>query len=560
MAYTMSDADNQKIVQYQQAYNAAKAAGDKAGMERAHAGAEAVRNSYGFSGGADGSQQVSIAPRQTQANPYSSYLDSVKQQQAAAQEKYNQMAQASNQAYSQMLSNVQAQQAAAQQKYNQMAQYSQQSYADMLKSAIAANNAAATQQIARLNSQKSDVNQTYEDNARQAYIAYMQGQQTLPQILAASGLNGGATETANLGLVTNYNTNLGNINNQRANAIKSIDDNIQSAIYQAERDNASTAYSNAGNALNSYLGIMGNAIDSDYNYGNMYNNAYANGLNSYLGILGNAIDSDYNYNSLYGNAYGRYVDQENYQSDVQREAENLAYQRQQALADQTYERSLQRLQLGMANAQDLAELGLTENDYNTYLMENFGRDINGNYIVPPAGSSGGGGSSSGGSGRRSSGGRSYGSGGGTGGGESNNAAMFSDDWAANVEALAYRAGVTPSQYLTNDYANKGPLGMRTQAILQEGQAKMADYQAKNINALKTGVTSSVTGNLRGTNALGNAINNKSVTSTKKTTNKSTSTSATKDNHSNKTAINNAIYNLNERGLISDATAEKLFRP
>ena len=252
MAYTMSDADNQKIVQYQQAYNAAKAAGDKAGMERAHAGAEAVRNSYGFSGGADGSQQVSIAPRQTQANPYSTYLDSVKQQQAAAQEKYNQMAQASNQAYSQMLSNVQAQQAAAQQKYNQMAQYSQQSYADMLKSAIAANNAAATQQIARLNSQKSDVNQTYEDNARQAYIAYMQGQRTLPQILAASGLNGGATETANLGLVTNYNTNLGNINNERANAIKSIDDNIQSAIYQAERDNASTAYSNAGNALNSY--------------------------------------------------------------------------------------------------------------------------------------------------------------------------------------------------------------------------------------------------------------------------------------------------------------------
>lgn len=547
MAYTMSDTDNQKIVQYQNAYNAAKAAGDTAAMERAHAGAEAVRNSYGFSGGADGSQQVSIAGNQSaQANPYSTYLDSVKQQQAAAQEKYNQMAQASNQAYSQMLSNVQAQQAAAQQKYNQMAQYSQQSYADMLKSAIAANNAAATQQIARLNSQKSDVNQTYEDNARQAYIAYMQGQQTLPQILAASGLNGGATETANLGLVTNYNTNLGNINNQRANAIKSIDDNIQSAIYQAERDNASTAYSNAGNALNSYLGIMGNAIDSDYNYGNMYNNAYANGLNSYLGILGNAIDSDYNYNSLYGNAYGRYVDQENYQSDVQREAENLAYQRQQALADQNYERSLQRLQLGMANAQDLAELGLTENDYNTYLMENFGRDINGNYIVPPAGSSGGG-SSSGGSGRRSSG-RSYGSGGNnSGGGSISDYAPYSDGWYEAIRQAASASGVTPAQYIRTNY--KTTLGLGNKDNMEEalkgetayqGKFKTAQkqYQAQKQAAARTQSANRVSsGTTADTKALYQA--------------------ALKTGAGNTGNVLNVIQNLADSGIISDDTGISL---
>ena len=418
MAYTMSDADNQKIVQYQQAYNAAKAAGDTAAMERAHAGAEAVRNSYGFSGGADGSQQVSIAPRQTQANPYVSYLDTVKQAQAQAQD-----------------------------RYNQMMEYSQQSYANMLKNAIAANNAAAAQQVARLNSQKTDVNKTYEDNARQAYVAYMQGKQTLPQMLAASGLTGGATETANLGLVTNYNTNVGNINNERASAIKSIDDNIQQAMYQAERDNAATAYDNAGSALNSYLGIMGNSIDSDYNY-----------LNTY------------------GNAYGRYVDQENYQSDVQREAEKLAYQRQQALADQTYERSLQRLQLGMANAQDLAELGLTENDYNTYLMENFGRDINGNYIVPPAGSSGGGGSS-GGSGRRSSSGRSYGSGGGnTGGGSIGDYPVGSDGWNEAVRKAAQAQGISPEQYIRNNY--KGSLGLGNQDNMKAAIASAQRYEEK----------------------------------------------------------------------------------
>ena len=547
MAYTMSDADNAKIVQYQNAYNAAKAAGDTAAMERAHAGAEAVRNSYGFSGGADGSQQVSIAGNQSaQANPYSSYLDSVKQQPAAAQEKYNQMAQASNQAYSQMLSNVQAQQAAAQQKYNQMAQYSQQSYADMLKSAIAANNAAATQQIARLNSQKSDVNQTYEDNARQAYIAYMQGQQTLPQILAASGLNGGATETANLGLVTNYNTNLGNINNQRANAIKSIDDNIQSAIYQAERDNASTAYSNAGNALNSYLGIMGNAIDSDYNYGNMYNNAYSNGLNSYLGILGNAIDSDYNYNSLYGNAYGRYVDQENYQSDVQREAENLAYQRQQALADQTYDRALQRLQLGMANAQDLAELGLTENDYNTYLMENFGRDINGNYVVPLSGGSSGGGSS-GGSGRRSSG-RSYGSGGSSSGsGSISDYAPYSDGWYEAIRQAASASGVTPAQYIRTNY--KTTLGLGNKDNMEEALKGETAYQEK----FKTAQRKVQAEKKAQTKA--QSANNSSTGSTNNT--KALYQASLQQGSGNKEKTLDVVNALYDKGMLNDNTAVNL---
>lgn len=487
MAYTMSDADNQKIVQYQNAYNAAKAAGDKAGMERAHAGAEAVRNSYGFSGGADGSQQVSIAPRQTQANPYVSYLDTVKQAQAQAQD-----------------------------RYNQMMEYSQQSYANMLKNAIAANNAAAAQQVARLNSQKTDVNKTYEDNARQAYVAYMQGKQTLPQMLAASGLTGGATETANLGLVTNYNTNVGNINNERASAIKSIDDNIQQAIYQAERDNAATAYDNAGSALNSYLGIMGNSIDSDYNY-----------LNTY------------------GNAYGRYVDQENYQSDVQREAENLAYQRQQALADQTYERSLQRLQLGMANAQDLAELGLTENDYNTYLMENFGRDINGNYVVPLSGGSSGGGSSGGG--RRSSGGRSYSSGGSSSGGSIGDYAPYSDGWYEAIRQAASASGVTPAQYIRTNY--KTSLGLGNKDNMEEALKGEAAYQEKfqtaqrKVQAEKKAQTKA------------QSANNSSTGSTNNT--KALYQASLQQGSGNKEKTLDVVNALYDKGMLNDNTAVNL---
>ena len=49
-----------QILQYQQDWANAKAAGDQAGMDAAHAGAEAVRAKYGYSGGADGSNHLGL--------------------------------------------------------------------------------------------------------------------------------------------------------------------------------------------------------------------------------------------------------------------------------------------------------------------------------------------------------------------------------------------------------------------------------------------------------------------------------------------------------------------
>ena len=48
------------IEQYQADYNAAKAKGDQAGMDAAHAGAQALRAQQGYDGGADGSQHISL--------------------------------------------------------------------------------------------------------------------------------------------------------------------------------------------------------------------------------------------------------------------------------------------------------------------------------------------------------------------------------------------------------------------------------------------------------------------------------------------------------------------
>lgn len=48
------------IEDYKQDYAAAQAAGDRAGMDAAHAGAEAIRAQSGYSGGVDGSQYISL--------------------------------------------------------------------------------------------------------------------------------------------------------------------------------------------------------------------------------------------------------------------------------------------------------------------------------------------------------------------------------------------------------------------------------------------------------------------------------------------------------------------
>lgn len=59
MAVNMRKEDQDALAAAGEAWNKANAAGDKAGMDAAHAQAEAIRNNYGYSGGSDGSQYIS---------------------------------------------------------------------------------------------------------------------------------------------------------------------------------------------------------------------------------------------------------------------------------------------------------------------------------------------------------------------------------------------------------------------------------------------------------------------------------------------------------------------
>lgn len=61
----LSNADKALISTYKSMYESARTSGDTAGMEAAHQAAEAVRASYGYSGGSDGSEYIPLAQTQT---------------------------------------------------------------------------------------------------------------------------------------------------------------------------------------------------------------------------------------------------------------------------------------------------------------------------------------------------------------------------------------------------------------------------------------------------------------------------------------------------------------
>lgn len=70
----LPDADRAKIEAYKQQYAYYQQAGDTAGMQRAHAGAEAVRGKYNYSGGGDGSERIGMEVPRVEPNDNQRYV------------------------------------------------------------------------------------------------------------------------------------------------------------------------------------------------------------------------------------------------------------------------------------------------------------------------------------------------------------------------------------------------------------------------------------------------------------------------------------------------------
>lgn len=212
-----ANADDYNAIQAAKtAYQEAAKVGDQVGMTNANKAANDIRAKYGYSGGTDGSQYIAISQPKVETNPYEDAMSDL------------------------------------QNRYDKLAEQQQQ-----------ANALAVKQGQQRLENQKYGINQTYDDSARQAYIANMQSRKNLPQQLAASGSTGGATETANLGLQTSYENNLSNINMNRANALNDIDNAIVELQNNGDLTAAQNAITNSQQALSAYQNLMANKINYD---------------------------------------------------------------------------------------------------------------------------------------------------------------------------------------------------------------------------------------------------------------------------------------------------------
>lgn len=166
-----------------------------------------------------------------------------------------------------------------------LAQY--EKIAEQQKQALAQQQTLATNQI---NRQKDDVLQSYNDNARQAYINKMLGQKSVEQQLSQAGLNTtGIVNSAYSNLENSYGNNLATLQASKDKSITDInnqvnDANLQYSIKQSELladiENAKLELQKYGNqlayqkyqdALNNYMTFANYDYqkamnDRDYNY------------------------------------------------------------------------------------------------------------------------------------------------------------------------------------------------------------------------------------------------------------------------------------------------------
>lgn len=99
-----------------------------------------------------------------------------------------------------------------------------------------ARNAQLQASLAQFEQEKNQNNLNFDEIARQAYIANRQSQMNLPQQLAAMGISGGASETAQLGLATTYQNNLNSNEQARQQMAQQMANSALQARLQADSD------------------------------------------------------------------------------------------------------------------------------------------------------------------------------------------------------------------------------------------------------------------------------------------------------------------------------------
>lgn len=206
----MTSTDLAKVEQLGRDWNAAYAAGDTAGMQAAHDAAEAIRNSYGYSGGPDGSQYNRLSTEST------TYLN-------AAAPTYT---------------------ASTIPDATDLSEYIKNQYAANLESNLANYEGAYKNSLAEIDANAAKVPQTYQSARNEAAGSYQQTLRNAAEYANASGLNSGAAAQARLSTGNTYASNISSIAQQESDALADLDlertqlaNTYQMQIAQAKADN-----------------------------------------------------------------------------------------------------------------------------------------------------------------------------------------------------------------------------------------------------------------------------------------------------------------------------------
>lgn len=243
---SMTSTDYAKIQQLGKDWEAAYAAGDTAGMQTAHDTAEAIRNSYGYSGGDDGTGYTRLSSTST------TYLN-------AAAPTYT----------STTIPDA-----------TDLTEYIKNKYAANLESNLANYEGAYKNSLATIDANAAKIPQTYQSARNEAAGSYQQTLRNAAEYANASGLNSGAAAQARLSTGNTYASNISSIAQQESDALADLDlertqlaNTYQMQIAQAKADNNAQL---AEALYNEYVRLDDAAIDKAKNQSSLdYNTWYA---------------------------------------------------------------------------------------------------------------------------------------------------------------------------------------------------------------------------------------------------------------------------------------------
>ena len=267
------------------AWNAATARGDSAAAAAAHAQAEAIRNSAGYTSDSEGrysgtytggdtvagtARATSVITGGTSGDEHAAQVAQrqLAAQQAQYQQQYQQQLAAQQAQYQQQVSALEQQLAAQQEQYRQQSSALQEqllsqqnAYAKILDEQKSAQRAAVQKAVNGLEAQKTATNDTYNQYFRQAYIDKMNAQKNIDQRLAAQGLTGGAAESTLLGLNTSYADALRSMEQGRIRDLEGLDRAISDAQLSGDIEGANAAANTIREQTASYSDTLKYLLD-----------------------------------------------------------------------------------------------------------------------------------------------------------------------------------------------------------------------------------------------------------------------------------------------------------